>query len=50
MHFDNIRARLDHSPKAERPYGHGDFYRDVIRRPTVLSRFRRWMKRPWIAV
>lgn len=48
--FDDLRARLDHAPKADRSSGHGDFYRAVIRRPTLLPRFRRWMKRPWMDV
>lgn len=44
--FDNLRARLNHSPDIGRNYGHGDFFRDVVNRPGTLTRFRRWMKKP----
>lgn len=47
--FDGRRARLDHVPTPDRAYGHGDFYRDVIQRSAPLTRFQKWMIRPWIS-
>lgn len=45
--FDIRRARLNREPEFDKGYSHGDFYRDVIRRPKLLTKFQRWMIRPW---
>ena len=45
--LESRRARLDYLRRTDLSQENGEFHRPVIRRPAALTRFQRWMLRPW---